>query len=157
MEKMEQFGIRKDRVDEFYVTIFSVILNFLVLEEVVKLCIILSHGIARVESGFSVNELLLDVNMKNQSLVAQRIVYEEVMKEGGPIKADIDNVMMKPFKRSNRRYKVALEENKQKQTGRKKNEKKGKGRKVLLTLVLPCFIHLMKQIFLTSSICIKRQ
>ena len=70
MEKMEQFGIRKDRVDEFYVTIFSDILNFLVLEEVVKLCIILSHGNARVESGFSVNELLLDVNMKNQSLVA---------------------------------------------------------------------------------------
>ena len=48
------------------------------------------------------------------------------MKEGGPIKADIDNVMMKPFKRSNRRYKVALEENKQKQTGRKKKREERK-------------------------------
>ena len=47
-------------------------------------------------------------------------------KEDGPIKADYDNAMMKSVKLSNRRYKVALEENKQKQTGRKQNEKEEK-------------------------------
>ena len=70
-EKMEQFNIRKDKVDEFYVAIFSDILSFPKLKEVVKLCIILFHGSARVEYGFSINELLLDVNMEVQSLVAQ--------------------------------------------------------------------------------------
>ena len=106
-------------------TIFSDIPKFLELEEVVKLCIILSHGNARVESVFLINGLLLDVNMKDQALVAQHM-YEGVMKEGGSIKADINNAMIKLLKLSNRRYKVALKENKQKQTGRKQNEKKEK-------------------------------
>ena len=60
---MEQVNRSKDRVDEFYMTIFSDIQKFPVVEEVVKLCIILSHRNARVESGFSINKLLLDVNM----------------------------------------------------------------------------------------------
>ena len=85
---MEQFNIRKERVDEIYVAIFSDILNFPKLKEVVKLCIILFHGSARVEYGLSVNELLLDVNMEVQSLVAQCIVCKGVMKEAGPMKGD---------------------------------------------------------------------
>ena len=80
MEKIEQFDTSKDRADEFHTTIFSDITKFPELEEVVKVCIILSHGNARVESGFSISELLLDINMKDQSLVAQHIVYEGVMK-----------------------------------------------------------------------------
>ena len=52
------------------------------------------------------------------------------MKEGEPIKADINNVMIKSVKQSsclsNRRHKVALEQNdqKQKQGEKKKQEKK---------------------------------
>ena len=42
MEKMEQFSIGKERFDEFYMTIFSDIPRFPEIEEVVKLCIILS-------------------------------------------------------------------------------------------------------------------
>ena len=61
-------------------------------------------------------------------LVAQRIVYKGVVKEGEPIKADIYNVMIKSVKQSsclsNRRHKVALEQNDQKQKqGEKKNKK----------------------------------
>ena len=125
MEKMKQFDIIKDRADEFYMNVFSDVPHFPELEEVVKLCVILSHGNARVESGFSINELIMDVNMKEQSLVAQRIVYEGVMTEGGPIKADINSVMMKSVKQASRRYRLALEENKQKQTeGEKKREER---------------------------------
>ena len=125
MEKMKQFDIIKDRADEFYMNVFSDVPHFPELEEVVKLCVILSLGNARVESGFSINELIMDVNMKEQSLVARRIVYEGVMTEGGPIKADINSVMMKSFKQSSRRYRLALEENKQKQTeGEKKREER---------------------------------
>ena len=53
MEKMEQFSIGKERFDEFYMTIFSDIPRFPEIEEVVKLCIILSSWNARVKSGFS--------------------------------------------------------------------------------------------------------
>ena len=63
--------------------------------------------------------------MKEQSLVAQRIVYDGVMTEGEPIKADINSVMMKSVKQASRRYRLALEENKQKQTeGEKKREER---------------------------------
>ena len=64
--------------------------------------------------------------MKEQSLVAQHIVYDGVMTEGEPIKADINSVMMKSVKQASRRYRLALEENKQKQTG---GEKKREERK----------------------------
>ena len=53
--------------------------------------------------------------MKEQSLVAQRIVYEGVMNEDGPIKADI-NSNIRSVRLASNRYKFALEENKQKQT-----------------------------------------
>ena len=63
--------------------------------------------------------------MKEQSLVAQRIAYDGVMTEGEPIKADINSVMMKSVKQASRRYRLALEENKQKQTeGEKKREER---------------------------------
>lgn len=110
-------------------TIFSYIIpKFPELEEVVKLFIILSYGnAARIKSGFSISKLLRDVNMKDQSLVAQRFVYEGVVNESWPIITDINN-MMKSVTQSNRRYEVEFEVNKRKQTERvkkkKKNEKK---------------------------------
>ena len=82
MEQMRKFDVNKDRADEFYMNIFSDVLPLAELKEVVKVCLILSHGNASVESGFSINQLILDVNMKEQSLVTQRIVYEGVMNEG---------------------------------------------------------------------------
>ena len=57
--------------------IFSDVLPLAELKEVVKVCFILSYGNARVESGFSINQLILDVNMKEQSLVAQHILLRE--------------------------------------------------------------------------------
>ena len=123
---MRKFDVNKDRADEFHVNIFYDVLPLAELKEVVKACLILSHENARVESGFSINQLILDVNMKERSLVAQRIVYEGVMNEGGPIKADINSNMIKSVRLASNRYKFALEENKQKQTEGEKDEKKGK-------------------------------
>ena len=125
MEQMRKFDVNKDRADEFHMNIFSNVLPLAELKEVVKVFLILSHGNTRVESGFSINQLILDVNMKEQSLVAQRIVYETVMNEGGPIKADINSKMIKSVKLASNRYKFALEENKQKQTeGEKRQEER---------------------------------
>ena len=39
---------------------------------------VLSHGNARVESGFSINDDMLLPNMLSESIIAQRIVYEAV-------------------------------------------------------------------------------
>ena len=48
------------------------------LENVVRLILILSHGNARVEAGFSINADILSPNMLEESITIQRIVYEAV-------------------------------------------------------------------------------
>ena len=45
---------------------------------IVRLCLILSHGNARVKSGFSINENQLQVNMKESSIVLQHLAYEGI-------------------------------------------------------------------------------
>lgn len=65
----------KSRVDEFYI-------NFMDKDEyknlwkVVKITLLLSHGQASVERGFSVNKNLEVENLKEQSYIAQRYVHE---------------------------------------------------------------------------------
>ena len=64
---MRKFDVNNDRADDFYMNIFSDVFLLAELKEVVKVCLILSHGNARVESSFSINQLILDVNMKEKS------------------------------------------------------------------------------------------
>ena len=68
-----------ERIDDLYMTLLERF-QFADLEDVVNIVLILSHGNARVESGFSINEQIRQTNMKEQSLVAQRIVYEGIQK-----------------------------------------------------------------------------
>ena len=51
----------------------------------------------RVESGFSVND-------QGKSVVAQRIVYEGIMNDGGVLKADINSKMLNFVGRSRAVY-----------------------------------------------------
>ena len=44
-------------------------------KDIVKKNINLWHGNAFMELGFSINEQMLERNLKDQSLVAQRILY----------------------------------------------------------------------------------
>ena len=77
MNKMSSFDIGSDRVDQLYFIdqlYFSLINNKRKnLYEIIKPCMILSHGNARLEAGFSFNEQILEVNMKESSVVNQRI------------------------------------------------------------------------------------
>ena len=112
--KMSSFDISSDRVDQLY---FSLINNERKnLYEVIKLCMLLSHGNARVEAGFSINEQFLEVNMKESSVVNQRIVYEGILNEGGILKVKVDSTMLKYVKQSANEYQLALEKNRKRQT-----------------------------------------
>ena len=59
------------------------------LESIVRLVLILSHGSARVESGFSINDLILLPNILAETIVTQRIVHDTVQKAGNPMKVAI--------------------------------------------------------------------
>ena len=77
-----------------------------------KIALLLSHGNADVESGFSVNEDLLVENLQERSLVSQRIVYDAIKNAGGVSSVDINKELIKSVKAASSRYKSALEENK---------------------------------------------
>ena len=65
------------------------------LREVVKFVIILSHGNACVESGFSTNEEMLVENMSEGSLIARRMVFSGVMNGGDISNVDVNRKMLK--------------------------------------------------------------
>ena len=77
--QMKEFKMDK-RLDLFYMSGLS---HHVELGEVVKLVMILPHGNACVESGFSPNKEMFVENMSEGSLVAQRMVFSGVMNEGG--------------------------------------------------------------------------
>ena len=57
--------------------------------------------------------------MKKSSLVAQRFVYDGIVKEGGIFKVDINKKLMQHVKRSHRYSTIANEERKKAQTNRR--------------------------------------
>ena len=126
--QLKRFDIGTDRVDALYAGLLSNSPVYLDIWEVIRKCIVLSHGNARVEAGFSINESLLQENTKNALVVAQRIAYEGVMKEGGVLKVEINKEMLDYDCHSNGEYKAALEKGRLCQT---EGEKRCKERKRL--------------------------
>lgn len=56
---------------------------------VVKILLVLSHGQASVERGFSINKELIVENQRERSLVAQRLIVDHVRSVGGVTKVEI--------------------------------------------------------------------
>ena len=57
----------KSRLDDFMVSILSDKEDLAVLYEVIQMVLILSHGNAQVESGFSINGDILSENLQEES------------------------------------------------------------------------------------------
>ena len=87
---------------------------------------ILSHGNAGDERGFSINKEYLVPNLIEESLVAQRIVYDNVHDQGGVLKTVTDKKMILAVRNSRQKYEKALEErrNKKHLNEEHENEKK---------------------------------
>ena len=105
---------RQDRLDKFWKEIISNFFDASDLMSFLMMVFVLSHGQAKVETGFSMNECLV-VNMTEKSMVAQRKLYE-----GGISKVDITKRMIHYVRNSLGRYMEDLESNK------KKNEEEHK-------------------------------
>ena len=91
LKRCSKFNMFESRLDDFFMEALDNTSTDLIA--VVKLCLILSHGNARVESGFSINEQILQENMKELTIIAQRHVYEGIIAEGGISKVDINSIM----------------------------------------------------------------
>ena len=80
-----------------------------------QIVVLLSHGNATVKSGFSVNNDLLIENLKERTVVSQRLVYDFVKNSGGALKVEISKNMLNACSKSCATYHLQLEEARQKE------------------------------------------
>ena len=126
-EKFSNFNFSTDRLDE----LFSTYMNthpYQKLFKVVQLLLVLSHGQASVERGFSVNKELEVENLANQSLVAQRLVCDHINAVGGIFNVSITQPLLTSCSAARKRYERYLEQQRQKN----KSEEGSRKRKSLL-------------------------
>lgn len=119
-------------LDEFYYGLLGEDKKYEDLWSVMKLCFILSHGNASVESGFSVNKHLLVENLLEESLVSQRVICDSIKHLGGLRNVTINRSMLTSVRSSRRRYQSYLEKKKEMQSEEEK--KKIEKRKIELQL-----------------------
>lgn len=111
IELMKGFT-RNERLDHFWknVTVSNnVPLEFM---SFLKKIFVMSHGNASVERGFSVNGECLVENQSQQSLIAQRLVWEGIRNAGGVDKVTITKEMIHYARNSCARYHEALDNQK---------------------------------------------
>nr|CAD7434566.1 unnamed protein product [Timema monikensis] len=101
--------------------------NYKHLWEVIKICLVLSHGNATVEGGFSVNKSLLVENMHEKTVTAQRHIHDEIQEAGGIKNIHISKKMLDYMRGARRRYHEYLEMKKQE---RSEEDKKAEKRKL---------------------------
>ena len=122
--KLAEFDLHKDRLDELYLPLLK---SSKELREIVKIVLVLSHGNARVESGFSINKDIEKDNLKEETLIAHRVVFDGVLNEGGISKVEITKDMMKEVDNSRKRYHQWLDVERERQTaGEKRKQEKRK-------------------------------
>lgn len=114
------------RLDEFYIEHLSNKAEFCHLWEVVKLVLVLSHGQASVERGFSVNKEVMVENLKEHSLIAQRIIHDHVNHVGGLLNIAYTKELLLSAASARQKYHMYLDEQRrQKQDELRAQKRKG--------------------------------
>ena len=86
------------------------------LWKVVADLLILSHGQASVERGFSVNKQLEVENLQERSFIAQRLVQDYVQSVGGVLAVSINKPLLSSAAGARQKYLSYLDEQKRKKT-----------------------------------------
>ena len=81
-KKFVEFDFNKQRLDSFFYPVIGTNLKYVNLWIICQLVFILNHGQAFTERGFSVNKKVSDDNMEDDSLVAQRLIYDAIKSSG---------------------------------------------------------------------------
>lgn len=107
-KRFSDFNISTDRID----TLFHEFMagdSYKQLFNVVKLILVLSHGQAAVERGFSVNKELEVENMKEHTLVARRVICDHINSVNGLANVAISKPLLTSVKQSRKKYELYLE------------------------------------------------
>jgi hypothetical protein len=82
------------------------------LWNVVQMLLLLSHGQASVERGFSVNKELEVVNLQKGTYVTQRIICDHIRSVGGLMNVVISKALLAAASGSRQRYQMDQDRNK---------------------------------------------
>ena len=91
---------------------------------VVQRLLLLSHGQASVERSFSINKMMLTVNLLLENLTSRRIIKDHISFVEGVRKVNISEQMLNPIAMSSRKYMYKDDLEKEKTGNRKIGETK---------------------------------
>ena len=115
----------KTRADELYYQHMAGDARYSKIWQVVKIILILSHGQATVERGFSTNRQIEVENMSEQTYIAQRIVCDAIQEAGGVLKVPITKGMTVAAAGARQKYHSYLDDQRKlKESEEVKNKKK---------------------------------
>ena len=106
----KEFDFHKQRLDEFLQQHVAKSGSFPRLWEVMRMLLILSHGQATVEKGFSINRQVMVENMKERSFIAQRTIHDHLLHSGGLGALVIDKPLLSAAASGRRKYAEYLEQ-----------------------------------------------
>ena len=123
-EKARSWDGSLQRLDDFWQGVFE---PGTAENKLVNRVLTLSHGQAAVERGFNINKEAVVENQLEESLVAQRFVFDGV-REQDLKELEISKVMIRMTRNANRRYKESKEAKKKQENDKsqKENERKRK-------------------------------
>lgn len=94
------------------------------LWNVAQQLLLLSHGQASVERGFSVHKQTTDENLMKESLKARRLILQAVREAGDAAKVVVDKEMLSYASSARAKYQNYLESQKQQEVSRRAGEKR---------------------------------
>lgn len=80
---------------------------------IIRRLILLSHGQATVERGFSVNRQIEVENLQEQSVIAQRIIHDHIISVGGVMNVDMSKSLLLSAGSARQKYMAYLDDQQQ--------------------------------------------
>ena len=112
-EKFLSFDFKSERLDSFFHPLVGVNPEYSDLWRVMIIIFVLNHGQSFTERGFSINKLTSDVNMEEESLIAQRVIYDALSSANADAATfPISKQMRESCKKARQRQKLAAEQKK---------------------------------------------
>ena len=121
------FSVEDKRLDAFYFARIGNVPEKQKLWDVIQMLLVLSHGQAIIERGFSVNSDVLHTNMAAKTIVSRRIVHDAIHSENCDVhEIDIPGEMLKACHHARSQYQGYLDEEKKKNASKEQDEAKRK-------------------------------
>ena len=114
VDRLKAFRVGDDRLENLFSDALQGSEAYHDLKPVLKLLLVLSHGQATVQRGFSTNKEVEVENLKSRSLIAQRIIIEHVTRVGGVREVAISKELLHSCQLARQRYMQCLDDEKKK-------------------------------------------